>query len=240
MSRCVSDIFVYVHDIYADSFLSAYCPCRCLLIKIKKVGGCWQPATRDVRQRNRTSFKLNARGKSEIFFFYHSFSKITPVLQALLCPSSPGCPGLTVLLRAFLWTSSEAATITLLLFCKSFLYNFIYIYPCIYSYIFFCYEFLLWRYWWDILLFASVPVAALGGAASGLWLAPLIPKLKPPAASGAVVAVITLRVTFAGWPALLQFPAPFLVMALFLLVCRAAAGARLLRFIHTQLAQRLA
>lgn len=131
MSRCVSDIFVYVHDIYADSFLSAYCP-YCLLIKIKKVGGCWQPATRDVRQRNRTSFKLNARGKSEIFFFYHSFSKITPVLQALLCPSSPGCPGLTVLLRAFLWTSSEAATITLLLFCKSFLYNYIYIYIHVY------------------------------------------------------------------------------------------------------------
>lgn len=28
MSCCVSDIFVYVHDIYADSFLGAYCPCR--------------------------------------------------------------------------------------------------------------------------------------------------------------------------------------------------------------------
>lgn len=85
-----------------------------------------------------------------------------------------------------------------------------------------------------------MPVAALGGAASGLRLAPLIPKLKPPGASGAIVAVIALRVTFAGWPALLQFPATFFVMALFLLVCRAAAGARLLGFIHTQLTQRLA
>lgn len=85
-----------------------------------------------------------------------------------------------------------------------------------------------------------MPVAALGGAASGLRLAPLIPKLEPAGASGAVVAVITLRVPFAGWSALFQFPAAFFVMGLFLLVGRAAAGARFLRFIHTQLTQRLA
>lgn len=223
-------ILFLVHTVLADVYS----------LKSKRSGAVGSPPLETSAREIALLLSLMLEARARFFFFYHSFSKITPVLQAFLCPSSPGCPGLTVLLRAFLWTSSEAATITLLLFCKSFLYNFIYIYPCIYSYIFFCYEFLLWRYWWDILLFASVPVAALGGAASGLWLAPLIPKLKPPAASGAVVAVITLRVTFAGWPALLQFPAPFLVMALFLLVCRAAAGARLLRFIHTQLAQRLA
>lgn len=122
-----------------------------------------------------------------------------------------------------------------------FLYNFIYIHEYIRTSFSVRSFFLLWRYWWDILLFAGVPVAALGGAASGLRLAPLIPKLQPAGASGAVVAVIALRVTFAGWPALFQFPAPFFVVAPFRLVCRAAAaGARLLRLIHTQLTQRLA
>lgn len=84
-----------------------------------------------------------------------------------------------------------------------------------------------------------MPVAALRGAAPGLRLAPLIPELEPPGASGAVVAVITLRVPLAGRPAFLQFPAALFVMAPFLLVCGAAAGARLLAFIHTQLAQGL-
>lgn len=84
-----------------------------------------------------------------------------------------------------------------------------------------------------------MPVAALRGAAPGLRRAPLVPELEPPGASGAVVAVVTLRVPLAGRPAFLQFPAPFFVVALFLLLCGAAAGARLLAFIHTQLAQGL-
>lgn len=47
----------------------------------------------------------------------------------------PGCPELTVIVKAFLWTSSRGKVATmLLLLCYSF---YIFIYPCIYSYIFF-------------------------------------------------------------------------------------------------------
>lgn len=99
---------------------------------------------------------------------------------------------------------------------------------------------LLWRYWGDILLFASVPVASLWGAAPGRGLAPLIPELEAPGPSGPVAAVEALRVTFARRPALLALPAALAVLALLLLVCRAAAGARLLRLVHTQLTQGLA
>lgn len=101
-------------------------------------------------------------------------------------------------------------------------------------------KFLLWRYWWDILLFASVPVASLGGVASGRRRTSLVPKLEAPSASGAIAAVITLRVTFTWWPALLEFPSPFPVMAFFLLVSRTTAGAWLLSLVHAQLAQWLA
>lgn len=132
------------------------------------------------------------------------------------------------------------ATIMLLLLCNSFLYN--YIYPCIYSYIFLLIhiKFLLWRYWWDILLFASVPVASLRGVASCWRRAPLVPKLEAPGASGAIAAIITLRVTFTWWPALLEFPSPFPVMTLVLLISRTTAGAWLLSLVHAQLTQRLA
>lgn len=101
-------------------------------------------------------------------------------------------------------------------------------------------KFLLWRYWWDILLFASVPVASLGGDASGRRLAPLVPELEAPSASGAVAAIVALRVTFTWWPALLAFPAALSVVALLVLVPWTAAGARLLGLVHAQLAQRLA
>lgn len=159
------------------------------------------------------------------------------------CPFGPGCPRLTVVLKAFSvdkFQGGKVATIMLLLLCNSFLYN--YIYPCIYSYFFFfyLYQVLLWRYWWDILLFASVPVASLWGVASGWRWAPLLPKLKAPAASRAVAAVITLRVPFTWWPALLQFPSSFPVVAFLLLVSRATAGAWLLSLVHPQLPQRLA
>lgn len=97
-------------------------------------------------------------------------------------------------------------------------------------------KFLLWRYWWDILLFASVPVASLWGAASGWRRAPLVPKLEAPGASGAIAAVVALRVTFTWGPALLVFPFPLPVMAFLLLVSRIAAGALLLGLVHTQLA----
>lgn len=101
-------------------------------------------------------------------------------------------------------------------------------------------KFLLWRYWGDILLFASVPVASLGGAASSRRRAPLVPKFEAPGASGAIAAVVALRVTFTWWPALLAFPATLPVVAFLLLVSRTAAGARLLSLVHAQLAQRLA
>lgn len=143
------------------------------------------------------------------------------------------------------------ATIMLLLLSYSFLYNYIsmYIYLYIYSYIFFSSSFhvkivclfLLWRYRWDVLLFASVPVAPLWGAASVGGRAPLLPKLEPPRASGAVAAVVaSLRVTFTWRPALLALPPSLPVMTSLLLVCRTAAGARLLGLIHAQLTQRLA
>lgn len=101
-------------------------------------------------------------------------------------------------------------------------------------------KFLLWRYWWDILLFASVPVASLWGVASGRGRAPLVPELEAPGASGAVAAVVALRVTFTWRPALLAFPSPLPVVAFLLLVSGAAAGAHLLRLVYAQLAQRLA
>lgn len=112
----------------------------------------------------------------------------------------------------------------------------------IYSYIFFSIhiKFLLWRYRWDILLFASVPVASLGGAALGRRRAPLVPKLEAPGASGAIAAVVALRVTFTRWPALLAFPSPLPVVAFLLLVSRSAAGAGVLSLVHAQLTQRLA
>ena len=97
-------------------------------------------------------------------------------------------------------------------------------------------EFLLWRYWWDILLFASVPVASLWGAASGHGRPPLVPVLEAPAASGAIAAVVALRVTFTRWPALLAFPSPLPVVAFLLLVSRTGAGARLLGLVDAQLA----
>lgn len=130
----------------------------------------------------------------------------------------------------------KMATIMLLLLRNSFLYN--YIYPCIYSYIFLLIhiKFLLWRDWWDILLFASVPVASLRGVASCWRWAPLVPKLEAPSAPGAIAAKITLRVTFTWWPALLEFPPSFLVMTFILLVSRTAAGAGLLSLVHAQLA----
>lgn len=96
-------------------------------------------------------------------------------------------------------------------------------------------KFLLWRYWWDILLFASVPVAPLWGAASGRRGTPLLPELEAPAASGAVAAVVALRVPFTRGPALLAFPAPLPVVAFLLLVSGPAAGARLFSLVHTQL-----
>ena len=97
-------------------------------------------------------------------------------------------------------------------------------------------EFLLWRYWRDILLFASVPVASLRRAASGWRRAPLFPKLEAPVASGAVAAVVALRVTITWRSALLAFPPPLPVMDLLLLVSSNAAGALILSFVHTQLA----
>lgn len=186
------------------------------------------------------SFKHNAGGPKQDFCFL--FKSLIKSSSGVILPISPGCPGL-VILKAFLWTSSrggKVATIMLLLLCYSFLYN--YIYPCIYSYIFFSIhiKFLLWRYWWDILLFASVPVASLWGAASGRRRAPLVPKLEAPGASGAIAAVVALRVTFTRWPALLAFPAALPVVAFLLLVSRTTAGARLLGLVHAQLAQRLA
>lgn len=101
-------------------------------------------------------------------------------------------------------------------------------------------KFLLWRYRWDILLFASVPVASLGGDASGRRLAPLVPELEATGASGAVAAVVALRVTFTWRSALLAFPPALSVVAFLVLVSGTAAGARLLGLVHTQLAQRLA
>lgn len=97
-------------------------------------------------------------------------------------------------------------------------------------------KFLLWRYWWDVLLFASVPVASLWGGASGRRRAPLVSKLEAPVASGAVAAVVALRVTFTWWSALLEFPSPLPVVASLLLISRTAAGARLVSLVHAQLA----
>lgn len=85
-----------------------------------------------------------------------------------------------------------------------------------------------------------MPVTPLRGVASGRRWASLVPELEAPSASGAVAAVIALRVTFTWWPALLELPSPLPVVAFLLLVSRAAAGARLLGLVHPQLAQRLA
>lgn len=95
--------------------------------------------------------------------------------------------------------------------------------------------FLLWRYWWDILLFASVPVAPLRGAASGRRRAPLVTELEAPVPSRAVAAVVALRVTFACRSALLVFPTPLPVVGLLLLVSGSSAGARLLGLVRAQL-----
>lgn len=121
----------------------------------------------------------------------------------------------------------------LLLLCISFLDNYIYIHVYIHTSFSIHIEFLLWRYWWDILLFASVPVASLGGVTSGRRRASLVPKLEAPSASGAIAAVINLRVTFTRRPALLEFPPPLPVMAFFLLVSGTTAGAWLLSLVHT-------
>lgn len=95
-------------------------------------------------------------------------------------------------------------------------------------------KFLFWRYWWDVLLFSSVPVSSLRGAASGWWRTPMVPELEAPSAPGTIAAVVALRVTFTWWPALLAFPSPLPVVASLVLVSRTAAGARLLGLVHTQ------
>lgn len=127
----------------------------------------------------------------------------------------------------------------LIIYIIIYIHIFIHLFSVISSFCFFVF-FLLWRYWWDILLFASVPVTPLRGVASGRRRASLVPELEAPSASGAVAAVIALRVTFTWWSALLELPPPLPVVAFLLLVYRAAAGARLLGLVHPQLAQWLA
>lgn len=115
-------------------FFSAYCPCRCLLIKIRKVGGAVRGLPpRDVRQRNRTSFKLNAGGKSEIFFFLNHF----------LFQDQSSSSGVAVHIKSWVsWSYCPVTSFSLDKFrggyhnvcCFSvnhFLYNFIYIHEYI-------------------------------------------------------------------------------------------------------------
>lgn len=134
----------------------------------------------------------------------------------------------------------------LLLFIFIELHIYLYIYPCIYIYFFsvqlFFFsiiKFLLWRYWWDVLLFASVPVAPVRGATTDWRRAPLVPELKASRAPGTVAAVVTLRVTIAWLPALFAFPSPLPVQGFLLLVPGVTAGARLIRLVDAQLTQRL-
>lgn len=104
----------------------------------------------------------------------------------------PGCPKLTITLKAFLWTSPRGMVATmLLLLCYSFLYIYISMYIFIHLFSILI-KSLLWRYWGNILLFASVPIVALWGAASSLRGAPLVPELKTARPSGAIAPVVAL------------------------------------------------
>lgn len=87
-----------------------------------------------------------------------------------------------------------------------------------------------------------MPVVPLWGVASGRRRASLVAEFEAAGAPGAVAAVITLRVTFAWRPALLQLPAALPVVAFLLFVAAAATatGAGLLGLVHPQLTQRLA
>lgn len=190
---------------------------------------------------NLNYFKHLLEAKQDCFLFKSLFTVHTS--SDVILPISPGCPDLIVILKAFLWTSSRGEggyhnVVAFMLFIFIYLYISMYIFVHLFFPIHI--KFLLWRYWWNILLFASVPVASLGGAASGWRRAPLVTKLEASGASGAIAAVVALRVTFSWRPALLAFPSPFLVVAFLLLVSRTTAGTRLLGLVHTQLAQRLA
>lgn len=104
----------------------------------------------------------------------------------------PGCPKLIVTLKAILWTSSRGKVATmLLLLCYSFLYIYISMYIFIHLFSILT-KSLLWRYWGDILLFASVPIVPLWGAATSLRGTPLVPKLETSRPSGAITPVVAL------------------------------------------------
>lgn len=104
-------VLFLVHTVLADVYS----------LRLKRSGAVRSPPLETSAREIALLLSLMLEARARFFFFIISFSRITPVLQVSLCPSSPGRPGLTVLFRAFLWPSSEAATITLLLFCKSFL-----------------------------------------------------------------------------------------------------------------------
>lgn len=76
-----------------------------------------------------------------------SFSNHSLSSSGVILPISPGYPGLVVILKAFLWTSSrgKVATIMLLLLC----YFYIIIYIQVYIHIFFFYSYQVFT--WAIL-----------------------------------------------------------------------------------------
>lgn len=147
----------------------------------------------------------------------------------------------------------------LLLYAFHFLYIYIHVYIsyfCLFS--LFISEVLLWRYRGDVLLFASVSGASLGGAASGQLGTPsLFMELEAPRAplsGGSIVAVVpsiprvTVSMVTITWSALLALPAPIPLSLLGLVLpvspgvvfwAGGGAGSWLLCLVDALLTQRL-
>lgn len=104
----------------------------------------------------------------------------------------PGCPKLAVILKAFLWTSSRGEGGYHVVAFMLFIFIYLYIHVYIHTSFFYSDQSLLWRYRGNILLFASVPIVPLRGAASSLRGTPLVPKLETSRPSWAIISVVAL------------------------------------------------